>query len=100
MKLIERRLRGSREGRRGNADMYYLTLTNGLREAAGVDPCQCKPRTKPDADPWAALREQVHLVHLIDRVQNTCGTVAELVQITCTSCTRSCAEQVHVVHTN
>lgn len=54
MKLIERRLRGSREGRRGNADMYYLTLTNTLRELAGVDPCQCKPRTKPNADPWAA----------------------------------------------
>ncbi len=104
MKLIERRLRGSREGRRGNADMYYLTLTNTLRELAGVDPCQCKPKTKPSADPWAALpgsgAPPALVLHLIDLVQNECRTVAELVQITCTSCTWSCAEQVHHVHTN
>jgi hypothetical protein len=45
-KLVERRSSGSKSGRRGNADVYYLTLTNPLREAAGVDPCECKPKAK------------------------------------------------------
>jgi hypothetical protein len=46
LRLIERRESGSKSGRRGNADMYYLTLTNALREQAGVDPCACARKPK------------------------------------------------------
>lgn len=52
--LIERRFKGSSAGRRGLADMYYLTLHNDLRIAAGVKPCDCdRKAAKPKADPWA-----------------------------------------------
>lgn len=80
MKLIERRVKGNREGRRGNADMYFLTLTNALREAAGVDPCTCTP--KKAKDPWAALSRpcapRAPVLHLVDQMRNRCRTVADL----------------------
>jgi hypothetical protein len=40
--LIERRIRGSAAGRRGLADMYYLTLNNAVRQTAGHKFCDCK----------------------------------------------------------
>ena len=39
--VIERRFEGSKAGRRGMADMYYLTLHNEARIAAGEKPCDC-----------------------------------------------------------
>lgn len=39
--LVERRFHGSCAGRRGLADMYYLTLHNEVRVAAGMKPCEC-----------------------------------------------------------
>lgn len=54
--FIERRHKGSSTGRRGWADMYYLTLNNMVRREAGHKPCDCaaKPAAKPGGDPWAA----------------------------------------------
>lgn len=91
MKLVDRKSSGSKSGRRGNADSYHLTLTNPLRVAADVEPCECKPKqdAKP-ADPWAALPDHVHHVHMVrlgrsraDRRQNEC---------------RSMADHLHLVH--
>lgn len=54
LRLVERRFRGSTAGRRGLADMYYLTLSNEARIAAGMKPCDCGSETpapetaKPD----------------------------------------------------
>lgn len=88
LRLIERRVKGNREGRRGNADMYFLTLTNVLREAAGVDPCTCTPK-KAAKDPWAALSRPcargAPVLHLVDPMQNECRTVADLRQNRCRS---------------
>ena len=90
MKLVDRRSSGSKSGRRGNADSYHLTLTNPLREEAGVDPCECKPRTDAKPDPRAALRDHLHHVHMV----HCAGPVAERWQNRC----RSMADHLHLVH--
>lgn len=39
--LVSRQSSGSKSGRRGNADVYWLSLTDRLRSEAGVDLCAC-----------------------------------------------------------
>jgi hypothetical protein len=56
--LIERRFHGSYAGRKALADMYYLTLHDELRVAAGMKPCECpsgqrrRPRREDVPDAW------------------------------------------------